>query len=108
MNMLTRRYRFQIFLLALFFVFTCLRGNASTWLPFGPDGGDARTLVADPQNPSHLYLGAINGWIYESTNRGQDWKRLARVGDRDDLALDSIVLDAADPKHIMVGAWVLG
>ncbi len=41
-------------------------------------------------------------------NRGQDWKRLARVGDRDDLALDSIVLDAADPKHILVGAWVLG
>lgn len=105
---MTRRYRFQISLLALFLAFSCLRGNAANWLPFGPDGGDARTLVADPHDPSHVYLGAINGWIYESTNRGQDWKRLARVGDRDDLALDSIVLDAADPKHILVGAWVLG
>lgn len=106
--MLTRRYRFQIFLLPLFLAFSCLRGNAASWLPFGPDGGDARTLVADPQDPSHLYLGAVNGWIYESNNRGQDWKRLARVGDRDDLALDSIVLDVADPKHILVGAWALG
>ncbi len=77
-------------------------------MPFGPDGGHARTLIADPQDPSHLYLGAINGWIYESHNRGQDWKRLALVGGRYDLALDSIVLDKSNPKHILVGAWVLG
>ncbi|MEO6910671.1 MAG: hypothetical protein ABI158_07085 [Edaphobacter sp.] len=105
---LTRQHRFQISLLVLFLAFTCIKGSAATWLPFGPDGGDARTLIADPQNPSHLYLGAINGWIYESRNRGEDWKRLARIGDRDDLALDSIVIDKSDPKHILVGAWVLG
>jgi photosystem II stability/assembly factor-like uncharacterized protein len=92
----------------LFLVFTCLHGSAATWLPFGPDGGDARTLAADPQNPSHLYLGAVNGWIYESRDRGLGWKRLARVGDRDDLVLDSIVIDKSNPKHILVGAWVLG
>jgi photosystem II stability/assembly factor-like uncharacterized protein len=34
--------------------------------------------------------------------------RLASVGKRDDLVLDSIVIDHADPKHIVVGAWVLG
>jgi photosystem II stability/assembly factor-like uncharacterized protein len=108
MNTLTRRYRFQIFFFALFLAFTCLRGNAATWLPFGPDGGDARTVVADPMNASHLYLGAVNGWIYESQNRGKDWKRLALVGGRNDLALDSIVIDRTNPKHILVGAWVLG
>lgn len=105
---MTRPYRLKISFLCLFLAFTCLRGNAATWLPFGPDGGDARTLTADPQDASHLYLGAVNGWIYESHNRGQDWKRLARVGDRDDLVLDSIVLDKSNPKHILVGAWVLG
>ncbi|MBN9616385.1 MAG: hypothetical protein J0G35_12545 [Acidobacteriales bacterium] len=105
---MTRRYRFQIPFLALFLAFSCLWGNAATWLPFGPDGGDARTLTADPQNSSHLYLGAVNGWIYESSNGGREWKRLARIGDRDDLALDSIVIDKADPRHILVGAWVLG
>jgi photosystem II stability/assembly factor-like uncharacterized protein len=108
MNTLTRRYRFRISFLALFLAFTCIGGNAATWLPFGPDGGDARTVVADPQDPSHLYLGAVNGWIYESHNRGKDWKRLALVGGRDGLALDSIVIDKTNPKHILVGAWVLG
>ena len=27
---------------------------------------------------------------------------------RDDLALDNIVVDAGNPKHLLVGAWVLG
>ena len=50
----------------------------------------------------------MTGWIYESRNGGADWKRLAWVGKRDDLALDSIVVDSSNPKHILVGAWVLG
>ncbi|HZY63720.1 MAG TPA: hypothetical protein VFE38_14460 [Edaphobacter sp.] len=108
METLTKQYRYFAALLVLVLSFCCLRAEAATWLPFGPDGGDARTLTADPQDPSHLYLGAVNGWIYESHNRGQDWKRLARVGDRDDLVLDSIVVDKANPRHILVGAWVLG
>jgi photosystem II stability/assembly factor-like uncharacterized protein len=104
----TRRYRFSLSFLALLFVSTCLRGRAATWLPFGPDGGDARSLTADPQDPSHLYLGTLNGWIYESHNRGLDWKRLALVGGRNNLALDSVVLDKLNPKHILVGGWVPG
>ncbi len=79
--------------------------HAVPWLPFGPDGGYARRIVADPQNPAHLYLGAANGWMYESRNFGANWVRLASVGKRDDLVLDSIVVDARDPKHLIVGAW---
>ncbi|MEO6983525.1 MAG: hypothetical protein ABI072_10485 [Edaphobacter sp.] len=37
-----------------------------------------------------------------------EWKRLAWVGKRDDLVLDSIVVDQSNPKHLIVGAWVLG
>jgi photosystem II stability/assembly factor-like uncharacterized protein len=81
--------------------------RAVTWLPFGPDGGDVRSFAADPANPAHIYMGTANGWIYESTDDGAQWRRLARVGHRDDLVLDSIVVDAANPKHIVVGAWVL-
>jgi photosystem II stability/assembly factor-like uncharacterized protein len=80
----------------------------SNWLPFGPDGGDARSIAADPRNKDHLYLGTANGWIYESNNAGAEWKRLARVGKRDDLVLDSIVVDPLKPGRILVGAWVLG
>ena len=50
----------------------------------------------------------LTGWIYESRNGGGEWKRLASVGKRDNLALDSIVVDSVNPKRILVGAWVLG
>jgi photosystem II stability/assembly factor-like uncharacterized protein len=82
--------------------------NAVNWLPFGPDGGDARSFAADPHDSKHLYLGTLTGWMYESRDGGSTWKRLASVGMRDDLALDSIVVDSANPKRILVGAWVLG
>ncbi|WP_241654683.1 WD40/YVTN/BNR-like repeat-containing protein [Granulicella sibirica] len=81
---------------------------AVNWLPYGPDGGDARAFAMDPSNHAHLYLGAVNGWVYESFDSGKRWRRLARVGMRDDLVLDNIVVDASNPKHVMVGAWVLG
>ena len=80
---------------------------ASSWLPFGPDGGDARRVVPDPADHTHLYLGTVNGWIYESHDTGASWHRLARVDKRDDLVLDSIVVDAGNPKHLIVGAWVI-
>ncbi len=58
------------------------------WLPYGPYGGDARSIASDPHDQTHLYMGTANGWIYESHNGGSEWKRLARVGKRDDLVLD--------------------
>jgi photosystem II stability/assembly factor-like uncharacterized protein len=82
--------------------------HAANWLPFGPDGGDARSFAVDPHDRAHLYLGTLTGWIYESRNGGAEWKRLAWVGKRNDLALDSIVVDNSNSKHILVGAWVLG
>jgi photosystem II stability/assembly factor-like uncharacterized protein len=108
MDMLNRQHRFKATLLALLFLSSCLRLNAVTWLPFGPYGGDARAFIADPHDHAHLYLGTANGWIYESRDSGGEWKRLARVGKRDDLVLDSIVLDPGKPSRILVGAWVLG
>ena len=56
----------------------------------------------------HLYLGTVNGWLYESHDGGESWKRLARMENRTDLALDNIVVDPADAKHLLVGAWILG
>ena len=105
---LKRRFGIQITGVALLFALSCLRLNAVSWLPFGPDGGDVRSFAADPHDHAHLYLGTVTGWIYESRDGGTEWRRLAWVGKRDDLALDSIVVDSANPRHILVGAWVLG
>ena len=89
-------------------MFSCLYVHAANWIPYGPYGGDARAFAADPHDNSHLYLGTLTGWIYETHDGGTNWKRLALIGDRDDLALDSIVVDRSNPKHLVVGAWVLG
>lgn len=81
--------------------------NPKPWVAFGPDGGDARRIAPDPRDHAHLYLGTANGWIYESHNAGAHWTRLAQVGKRDDLVLDSIVVDAENSNHLIVGAWVI-
>jgi photosystem II stability/assembly factor-like uncharacterized protein len=96
---------------ALWLVLLILVGRTavgSPWLPFGPDGGDARSFGADPKDHTHIYLGTADGWIYESHNAGRLWQRLARIGRRDDLVLDHILIDRADSKHLLVGAWGLG
>ena len=88
--------------------FAATRSFAVEWLPFGPYGGDARSFAADPKDPRHLYLGTASGWIYDSQDGGSSWKRLARIGKRDDLVLDHIQVDHSNPKHLLVGVWVLG
>lgn len=77
------------------------------WVPVGPDGGDARSLAADPSNGKHLYLGTTNSWVYESQDGGASWKRLARLTKNDELILDNVSVDEADSKTILVGAHVL-
>ncbi len=95
---------FSLSFLALFPACTIAQ---SPWLPSGPDGGDARAFASDPKDHNHVYLGTVSGTIYDSHDGGQSWKRLARVGKRDDLVLDNIVVDAANPNHVLVGGWVL-
>jgi len=82
--------------------------HAVTWFPFGPDGGDARSFAEDPHDHKHVYLGTAIGWMYDSHDGGRTWKRLARLGKRDDLVIDNIVVDASEPNVIYAGAWVLG
>jgi photosystem II stability/assembly factor-like uncharacterized protein len=75
------------------------------WTIVGPAGGDARSLVGVPGEPRHLYLGSTTSWLYESTDEGANWHRLARLDGSSRLILDSLLVDAADPKTIYVGAW---
>lgn len=77
----------------------------SNWIPVGPDGGDARSFAVDPGNPQHLYLGTLMSWIYQSTDGGSSWKRLAKLGKADDLVVDSLLVDSSDPKTLFAGVW---
>ncbi len=77
----------------------------SAWTVAGPAGGDARAFASFPGQPKHLLLGTTNSWLYESTDEGATWHRLAKLGSADGFVLDSIVVDSADPATIYVGAW---
>jgi photosystem II stability/assembly factor-like uncharacterized protein len=99
--------RFHLLGIALLLGLVCPQIHAVSWFQFGPDGGSARSFAADPGNHLHLYLGAANGCIYQSQDGGKTWVRLARIGDRDDLVIDNILVDPANPKHLVVGAYVV-
>jgi len=92
-------------------LFVLLSGSAllaqSPWSAVGPAGGDARSFAAVPGDPSHLYLGTTDSWIYESLDRGATWHRLSKVAASDDLILDHIIVDAADPSTVWVAAWIV-
>jgi photosystem II stability/assembly factor-like uncharacterized protein len=77
----------------------------SLWSAVGPPGGDARTLTAVPGQPGHLYLGATNSWVYETLDQGVSWHRLSRVEPSEELVLDNLLVDAANPAVLYAGGW---
>jgi photosystem II stability/assembly factor-like uncharacterized protein len=85
----------------------CLRAETQ-WSVVGPDGGDARAFAAVPGQPNHIYLGTTTSWIYESSDGGASWQRLARLDTSDDLVLDNIVVDSANPAVVYAAAWKTG
>ncbi len=79
--------------------------HAATWFPLGPFGGSARSLVADPADSKHLFLGTATGWIYDSHDGGTSWTRVAQIANRNDLVVDNIVVDRKNPKRLIVAAF---
>ena len=41
-----------------------------------PDGPKLHSIIVDPRDPDHLYIGMSSGGVFESTDRGNDWKPL--------------------------------
>jgi photosystem II stability/assembly factor-like uncharacterized protein len=92
----------------LFFACAFKLAAEAPWSPVGPAGGDARSFAAVPGQPDHLYVGTTNSWIYESTDGGASWQRLAKLDTTEDLVLDHIVVDSSNPTAVYVAAWKLG
>ncbi|HVT99753.1 MAG TPA: hypothetical protein VHE33_19795 [Acidobacteriaceae bacterium] len=81
--------------------------NPGPWSPTGPDGGDARRFAFSPHDPSRIYLGTTDSWIYVSSDGGSSWSRLARLGTEDDLVVDSLIADRTDPRTLYAGVWAI-
>lgn len=41
-----------------------------------PEGGKMHSILIDPRDPQHMYLGMSGGGFFESTDGGADWKPL--------------------------------
>lgn len=57
-----------------------------------PDGPKLHSILIDPRDPNHIYIGMSGGGVFESTDRGADWKPLNRG-----CAAD--FLPVADPEY---------
>lgn len=73
------------------------------WSVTGPMGGDVRSLVIDPQDPSRIYFGTIDGQIYASNDGGETWSRLAGFN-RPGLYMDHIIVDPRDSRVLYAAA----
>jgi photosystem II stability/assembly factor-like uncharacterized protein len=97
----------RVSLLTLFLMVVPTMAAETRWGVLGPSGGDARAFAAVPGQPHHLYLGSTDSWLYESKDGGGSWLRLAKLDAADDLILDHIVVDPANPSTLFVAAWKL-
>ncbi|MFI5046560.1 MAG: WD40/YVTN/BNR-like repeat-containing protein [Acidimicrobiia bacterium] len=43
-----------------------------------PDGSKLHSVIVDPRDPAHLYLGLSGGGVFESVDGGADWSPLNR------------------------------
>ena len=41
-----------------------------------PDGPKMHSVIVDPRDPAHMYIGMSSGGVFESTDAGNDWKPL--------------------------------
>jgi photosystem II stability/assembly factor-like uncharacterized protein len=41
-----------------------------------PDGAMLHSVIVDPRDPAHLYIGLSGGGVFETTDGGRDWKPL--------------------------------
>src|SRR5690348_8239633 len=95
------------FVLPAVILFLSLFVQAQTFTSVGPDGGDVRSLSADPANPTRILLGTSAGQIYQSGDSGKTWQRFVRIGKGNDYVVDHIIFDPHQPGTIYVAAWTL-
>src|SRR6202142_237351 len=78
---------------------------SQTWTPLGPDGGDARTLAADPSHPEIVYLGTTDGHIFGSRDGGRRWELRGLAGPSPNAIVTSIMVDPRHSDLLFASTW---
>jgi hypothetical protein len=66
-----------------------------------PDGPITHSILIDPRDPEHMYLGLSGGGFFESLNKGGDWKPL-NAGSRCDFLPDPYPEFGQDPHCVQL------
>ena len=64
-----------------------------------PDGPKMHSVIVDPRNARHLYIGMSSGGVFESTDKGASWKPL-NAGCRADFRPDPYPEYGHDPHCV--------
>jgi photosystem II stability/assembly factor-like uncharacterized protein len=80
---------------------------AQQWRQVGPSGGTVISLEADPRNPSKLFLGTSDGHVFSSSDEGQHWNLLSRIGAGQDDVVTHLIVDPRDSNRLYASSWTL-
>ena len=80
---------------------------AQQWRQVGPPGGTVISLEADPRDVNKIYLGTSDGHVFFSSDEGQHWSLLSRVGSGQDDVVTHIIVDPRDSKRLYASTWTL-
>jgi photosystem II stability/assembly factor-like uncharacterized protein len=81
--------------------------QAQVWRQAGPPGGTVISLAADPNNTSTLFLGSSDGHVFTSTDEGQHWQMISRIGAGQDDIITHIIIDPRDSNRLYASTWTL-
>ncbi len=81
--------------------------KAQTWRQVGPPGGTVISLAADPNNIKSLYLGTADGHVFASSDEGDHWELLSRIGAGQDDVITHIIVDPREAKRLYASTWAL-
>lgn len=93
---------------AALLVFTASVADGQDGKLLSPEGGDVRSMTADPRNPDVLYLGTVDGHVFNSSDGGAHWRVAGRVGNRQDLVVMAMMVDRRDAKRVFAATRVFG
>jgi autotransporter-associated beta strand protein len=65
--------------------------------PNGSTAGAIQAIAADPANPRTIYVSAVNGGIWKTTDGGASWT--PQIDQKASLSIASLALDPTDPSH---------
>jgi photosystem II stability/assembly factor-like uncharacterized protein len=74
---------------------------SNDWRTTGPQGGDVRALVVDPNDPDRFYFGTLDGQIYTSADGAKHWQLLYNFG-KPRMFVDNIIVDPRNSRVLYV------